>query len=79
MVRRIPDLNPTAAPGQHSVFDTWPFHAFFTTRDPDTITANKTHRRHPIIEHVNAHPKNPGSRTCHPGASRPTPPGWYSR
>jgi hypothetical protein len=57
IVRRIPDLNPKAAPGQASLFDTWRFHAFFTTTPDgtaDTVTADKTHRHHAIIENVNA-------------------------
>ena len=55
VVRRIPDLN--AAPGQGTLFDTWRFHAFFTTTDPavlDTVAADKTHRGHAIIEQVHA-------------------------
>ena len=61
VVRRIPDLNPKANHGQATLFDTWRFHAFFTTSDPDTIdtvTADKTHRGHAIIEQVNADLKN---------------------
>ena len=57
VVRRIPDLNPTKASGQGTLFDTWRFHAFFTTTDPadlDTVTADKTHRGHAIIEQVHA-------------------------
>lgn len=54
VVRRIPDLNPSADDGQHSLFDTWRFHAFFTTTDLDTVTADKTHRGHAIIEQVHA-------------------------
>ncbi|MBX9639493.1 MAG: transposase, partial [Mycobacteriaceae bacterium] len=34
--------------------DTWRFHAFFTTTDLDTVTADKTHRGHAIIEAVHA-------------------------
>ena len=34
--------------------DTWRFHAFFTTSDLDTVTADKTHRGHAIIEQVHA-------------------------
>ena len=57
VVRRIPDLNPKKASGQATLFDTWRFHAFFTTTDPadlDTIDADKTHRGHAIIEQVHA-------------------------
>jgi hypothetical protein len=52
VVRRIPDLNPH--PGQPTLFQTWRFHAFFTTSTLDTITADKTHRGHAIIEQVHA-------------------------
>jgi len=57
VVRRIPDLNPTGKQGQATLFDTWRFHAFFATTDPknaDTVTADKTHRAHAIIEQVHA-------------------------
>ena len=59
VVRRIPDLNAerNRAAGQGTLFDTWRFHAFFTTTDPadlDTVTADKTHRGHAIIEQVHA-------------------------
>lgn len=54
VVRRIPDLNPHASAGQPAIFDTYRFHAFFTTSTQDTVTADKTHRGHAIIEQVNA-------------------------
>ncbi len=57
IVRRIPDLNPGTKEGQSTLFDTWRFHAFFTTTDPtvaDTVTADKTHRHHAVIEQVHA-------------------------
>ena len=54
VVRRIPDLHPSASDGQQSLFDTWRFHAFFTTTDLDTVTADKIHRGHAIIEQVHA-------------------------
>lgn len=57
VVRRIPDLNPTSD-GQATLFDVWRFHAFFTTTDLDTVTADKTHRGHAIIEQVHADLKN---------------------
>lgn len=57
IVRRIPDLNVEAA-DQGTLFDTWRYHAFFTTTDLDTVTADKTHRQHAIIEQVNADLKN---------------------
>jgi hypothetical protein len=61
VVRRIPDLNVT--PGQEALFDVWRFHAFFTTSDLDTVTADKTHRAHAVIEQVNADLK--GSALAH--------------
>src|SRR4029077_255325 len=57
VVRRIPDLNTASNHGQETLFDTWRFHAFFTTADPavaDTVAADKTHRGHAIIEQVHA-------------------------
>ena len=59
VVRRIPDVNAAKhrAAGQDTLFDTWRFHAFFTTADPqllDTVAADKTHRGHAIIEQVHA-------------------------
>jgi len=56
IVRRIPDVNTDSK--QDSLFDAWRFHAFFTTSDLDTVTADKTHRGHAIIEQVNADLKN---------------------
>jgi len=61
IVRRIPDLNPSKNHGQDTLFDTWRFHAFFTTTDPaaaGTVAADKTHRGHAIIEQVHADLKN---------------------
>ncbi len=57
VVRRIPDLNPGKNDGQDTLFDTWRFHALFITTDhdvADTVTADKTHRGHAIIEQVHA-------------------------
>jgi hypothetical protein len=54
VVRRIPELNPFDGDGQPTLFDTHRFHAFFTTSELDTVTADKTHRGHAIIEQVNA-------------------------
>jgi hypothetical protein len=53
IVRRIPELNKNNL--QHpTLFDTHRFHAFFTTSALDTVTADQVHRRHAIIEQVNA-------------------------
>lgn len=57
VVRRIPDLNPKKNQGQATLFDTWRFHAFFTTvaaTERDTVAADKVHRAHAIIENVHA-------------------------
>lgn len=53
VVRRIPELNKKDLE-QPTLFDTHRFHAFFTTSDLDTVTADKAHRGHAIIEQVNA-------------------------
>jgi len=48
-------------PGTPALFDTWRYHAFFTTvpaHRHDTITADRVHRAHAIIEHVHADLKN---------------------
>lgn len=58
IVRRIPDLNVKAKDGQATLFDTWRFHALFTTSNLDTVTADKIHRGHAIIEQVHADLKN---------------------
>ena len=63
IVRRIPDFHADKhrAAGQDGLFDVWRFHAFFTTADPhvlDTVTADKIHRGHAIIEQVHADLKN---------------------
>ncbi len=68
VVRRIPDFNAEAhrAAGQDTLFDLWRFHAFFTTAEVellDTVTADKTHRGHAIIEQVHADLK--GSALAH--------------
>jgi hypothetical protein len=63
IVRRIPDFNAekNKAAGQDTLFDTWRFHAFFTTADPqvlNTVAADATHRHHAVIEQVHADLKN---------------------
>ena len=57
VVRRIPELGPKALREQPTLFDTWRFHAFFTTVPADkldTVTVDQTQRHHAIIEQVNA-------------------------
>lgn len=46
IVRRIPELNSKDSTGPETLFDTYRFHAFFTTTDPDIldpVAADKTH------------------------------------
>lgn len=57
VVRRIPELNQKNL-NQPGLFDLHRFHAFFTTSTLDTVTADQTHRRHAVIEQVNADLKN---------------------
>ena len=52
VVRRIPELNPKEASEQATLFETHRFHAFFTTSNLDTVTADKTHRQHAVIEQI---------------------------
>lgn len=59
LVRRVPDLNPEAD-RPDTLFDLWHFHAFFTEDDrevTDTATADRTHRRHTILERIHARPE----------------------
>jgi Transposase DDE domain group 1 len=81
VVRRIPGLNPQAKAGQATLFGTWRLHAFFTAAAAvmDTVTADKTHRAHAIIEQVHADLKNSALAHLPSGVSPPTPPGWCSR
>jgi hypothetical protein len=62
VVPRIPELNePKRASGQDPLFDLYRYHAFFTTVDRDrfdTVGADQIHRRHAIIEQINAELKN---------------------
>jgi len=58
VVRRIPDFNPA---DQDELFAVYRHHAFFTTTSADvhdTVTADKIHRGHAVIEQVHADLKN---------------------
>jgi hypothetical protein len=80
VVRRIPDLNTAAAAGQRTLFDTWRFHAFSITADPDllnTVAADKTHRGHAIIEQVLADLKS--SALAHLPSGKIHRHGWLVR
>nr|BFF05798.1 hypothetical protein GCM10023233_07670 [Brevibacterium otitidis] len=62
VVRRIPELNETKrTAGQDPLFDLFRYHAFFTTADKDrfdTVAVDHMHRKHAIIEQINAELKN---------------------
>jgi hypothetical protein len=63
VVRRVPEANPAAKDGQGVLFQTWRFHAFFTTAPAaarGTVEADRAHRAHAIIEQVNADLKASG-------------------
>ncbi len=70
VVRRIPDLNAGSKHGQETLFDSWRFHAFFTTSSPEvmgTVDADKTHRGHAIIEQVQ-HPDSEVRQSATPAS-----------
>ena len=82
VVRRIPDLSPKKPDGQAGLFDVWRFHAFFTTTPvevADTVTADKTHRHHAIIESVHADLKHSALAHLPEESSPPTVHGWCWR
>lgn len=59
VVRRIPDANAEKKrrAGQDGLFELWRHHAFFTTTPSDiadTVTVDKVHRAHAIVEQVHA-------------------------
>lgn len=62
VVRRIPELNEKKrSAGQNPLFDLYRYHAFFTTVDLDcfdAVVADQVHRKHAIIEQINAELKN---------------------
>ena len=59
VIRRIPEKNQKklAKAGQEGLFTVWRYHAVFTTIPTDvlnTVQADEAHRRHAVIEQVNA-------------------------
>jgi Transposase DDE domain group 1 len=52
IVRRVRDLNATAAAGQGELFTAWRYHAVFTDSPFEMIQAEAQHRDHAIIEQV---------------------------
>jgi hypothetical protein len=52
IVRRVRDLNRSAAAGQDELFTCWRYHAVFTDSPFETIQAESQHRGHAIIEQV---------------------------
>ena len=84
VVRRIPDLNAEKkkAAGQGTLFDTWRFHAFFTTVDPEVST--RSPRTRPTDTTRSSSRSTPTSRarpspTYPRGRSQRTPHGWCWR
>ena len=81
VVRRIPDLKAKKPNQQAGLFDLWRFHAFFTTtpsEQADTVSADKIHRHHAIIENVHADLKHSALAHLPSGklAANAAPPGW---
>jgi hypothetical protein len=78
IVRRVRRLNPKHVPaGQSEMFAVYRYHAVFTDSPEPMLAAEATHRDHAIVEQVIAELKRTApSRTCPPGYSPPTPPGW---
>ena len=55
IVRRVKRLNPASVPaGQDELFTTWRHHAVFTDSPMSMLDAEADHRRHAVIEQVNA-------------------------
>ncbi len=52
IVRRVKDLNRTAAPGQDELFPAWRYHAVFTDSPFETLQAEEHHRDHAQVEQV---------------------------
>jgi hypothetical protein len=52
IVRRVRDLNRTAAEGQDELFTCWRYHAVLTDSPFETIQAEAQHRDHAIVEQV---------------------------
>nr|WP_206694047.1 IS1380 family transposase [Microbacterium lacticum] len=57
VIRRVKRLNPRSR-GQDALFDTYRYHAFITNSSLDTVTADRRHRGHAIIEQVIAELKD---------------------
>ncbi|MGH3274028.1 MAG: transposase, partial [Streptosporangiaceae bacterium] len=52
IVRRVRDLNRTAARGQGELFPAWRYHAVFTDSPFATLQAEQQHRGHAVVEQV---------------------------
>jgi Transposase DDE domain group 1 len=76
IVRRVKDLNRTAAPGQDELFPAWRYHAVFTDSPFETLQAEEHHRDHAQVEQVFADLAD-GPLAHLPSGSFPrTRPGW---
>src|SRR4029077_12939952 len=52
IVRRVRDLNNTAAAGQDELFPVWRYHAVFTDSPFELVQAEGQHRGHAVVEQV---------------------------
>ena len=73
IVRRVTDMNPN---NQSELFTVYRYHAVFTDSPLSMLAAERAHRAHAIIEQVIADLRTGSWRTCPPGTSGPTAPGW---
>jgi hypothetical protein len=58
IVRRVKRLNPQAAAGQDTMFDTWRHHAVFVTSPYPMLQAESQHRDHATVEQLIADAKS---------------------
>ena len=77
IVRRVRDLNTSAAAGQDELFPAWRYHAVFTDSPFEMIQAEEHHRDHAIIEQVFAD-WNDGPLAHLPSGSFPANAAWLA-
>jgi hypothetical protein len=77
IVRRVRDLNTSAAAGQEELFPAWRYHAVFTDSPFEMSQAEEHHRHHAIIEQVFAD-WNDGPLAHLPSGSFPANAAWLT-
>jgi len=77
IVRRVRDLNTTAAAGQEELFPVWRYHAVFTDSPFQMLQAEEQHRGHAVIEQVFAD-FNDGPLAHLPSGSFPANAAWLA-